>query len=76
MDLITIIIWIFIIYIFWVLIDSISSLQQEIREMRIKCIREIHNNDISALDSGMTKDPKKNLMDRFSSLLGNIKNFM
>lgn len=76
MDLITIIIWIFMIYIFWVLIDSISSLQQEIREMRIKCIREVHNNDIAALDSGMTKDPKKNLMERFTYLLGSIKSMI
>lgn len=73
MDLVSLLVWALIIYMLWVFIDAISSLREEVKEMRMRCIKEVHNNDISALDSNPTKDPKKTVIDQFSNLTTYIK---
>lgn len=67
MDTITIIISLLLIYIIWTLINTTSSLQNEIKEMKNKCIKEVYKNKKNVLEEN-TKDPKKIIMDMFKNL--------
>jgi predicted Holliday junction resolvase-like endonuclease len=66
MDTITIIISLLLIYIIWTLINTISSLQNEIKEMKQKCIKEVYKNKPNVLEEN-TKDPKKIIMNLFKN---------
>jgi predicted Holliday junction resolvase-like endonuclease len=63
MDFFSIIVWIIIIYVLWTLISVISSLRNEIREMKNKCI--INNQNIQITEDD-TQDPKKILLNTFN----------
>lgn len=76
MDLISIVLWMVVIYIFWILINTISSLRDEIKEMRSKCISAVLNNDGSSMDSSNTKDPKREIIDKFYNITQYIKNML
>lgn len=65
MDIVTLIVWIIILYVIYTLIDTVSSLQKEIKEMRIKCIKNVHKNDFTQLEESNTKDPKLDILERF-----------
>lgn len=68
MDVITLVVWVIILYVIYMLIDTVSSLQKEIKEMRIKCIKNVHKNDFTQLEQSSTRDPKNDLMERFKML--------
>lgn len=72
MDFISLIIWLIIVYIIWTLIETVSSLQEEIREMRLKCIKEVYKNDVDAIEN-TTKNPKKVLLNKISYFRNYIK---
>ena len=68
MDIITLVVWIIILYVIYMLIDTVSSLQKEIKEMKIKCIKNVYKNDFTKLEQSSTKDPKNDLIERFKML--------
>ena len=68
MDILTLIIWIIILVIVYMLVDTVSSLQKEIKEMRIKCVKTVYNNDFTKLEENSTKDPKNEMIERFKKI--------
>ena len=74
MDLISIVFIVFLIYMIYTLIGSISSLQREVKEMKLKCIKEVHNNDIGVLEENSGKDPMKVMKDNIIETLSYLKN--
>lgn len=72
MDVFNLLIWIIVIYMIYLLIETISSLRSEVKEMRMKCIKNVHKNDLGVLNGSTTGDPKDDLKEKFefvSSLL-------
>ena len=64
MDIFTLAVWIIILYVIYILSDTVSSLQKEIKEMRIKCIKNIHKNDFTKMNEPSTRVPKNDLTER------------
>jgi len=73
MDVFNLIIYIFVIYIIYLLIDTISSLRDEVKEIRKKCIE---NNKSIVISKEETPDLKKKLINSYSFLTNWIKTIL
>ena len=60
---------IIVIYMIYLLIETISSLRNEVKEMRMKCIKSVENNDLNGSSTGDPKDDIKEKFEFVSSLL-------
>lgn len=69
MDVFNLLIWIIVIYMIYLLIETISSLRNEVKEMRMKCIKSVENNDLNGSSTGDPKDDIKEKFEFVSSLL-------
>lgn len=74
MDIFILMMWIVVIYIFYLLIETISSLRDEIKEMRQKCVKSVGKDKMET--DIKTRDPKKELNEKFKMITGYIKSFM
>jgi uncharacterized membrane protein len=75
MDLFSIISVIILIYVLYSLVSAISALRREIREMKLKCIKSVYKNDISALEE-TSQDPMKSLHNNVIESLKYMKSMM
>jgi predicted Holliday junction resolvase-like endonuclease len=66
MEVFTLIIFIAIIYLLYILINTISSLRSEVYEMKDKCIKNVYNNDEEKLQITETLDIKKDIADKYN----------
>lgn len=73
MDLVLLIVLIIAAIILFYLIETIRSLQREVREMKIKCIN-LKNNDAEYFTEN-TNDPVINISENMINLLNNAKNY-
>lgn len=73
MDLVSIIIYFVLIYVVYTLVTTISSLREEIQEMRQKCIKNVYKDDTSHLTKS-TDDPKQVLKGAFDNMMNYIRN--
>jgi short subunit fatty acids transporter len=73
MDVFNLIIYIFVIYIIYLLIDTISSLRDEVKEIRKKCIE---TNKSIVISKEETPDLKKKLINSYSLLTNWIKTIL
>lgn len=68
MEVFTLLIFIIIIYLLYILINTISSLRDEVHEMKDKCISKNH-----FLKENKTMDIKKNIKDKYNFFTNLIK---
>ena len=66
MEVFTLIIFIVIIYLLYILINTISSLRGEVYEMKNKCIKNVYNNDKDKLQNTEALDIKKDIADKYN----------
>lgn len=66
MEVFTLIIFIVIIYLLYILINTISSLRGEVYEMKNKCIKTVYNNDKDKLQNTEALDIKKDIADKYN----------
>jgi hypothetical protein len=73
MDVFNLIVYVLIIYLFYLLINTISSLRDEVKEMKEKCI----NGDESvSLEKDETRDLKKELSNNYNYISNLFKNML
>jgi len=73
MDVFNLIVYVLIIYLFYLLINTISSLRDEVKEMKDKCI----NGDESvSLEKDETRDLKKELKNNYNYISNLFKNML
>tara|TARA_B000000475_G_scaffold272218_2_gene272597 strand:- start:6799 stop:7020 length:222 start_codon:yes stop_codon:yes gene_type:complete len=73
MDVFNLIVYVLIIYLFYLLINTISSLRDEVKEMKEKCI----NGDESiSLEKDETRDLKKELTNNYNYISNLFKNML
>tara|TARA_Y100000389_G_scaffold47908_1_gene43102 strand:+ start:718 stop:939 length:222 start_codon:yes stop_codon:yes gene_type:complete len=73
MDVFNLIVYVLIIYLFYLLINTISSLRDEVKEMKEKCI----NGDESiSLEKDETRDLKKELKNNYNYISNLFKNML
>jgi len=73
MDVFNLIVYVLIIYLFYLLINTISSLRDEVKEMKDKCI----NGDESvSLEKDETRDLKKELKNNYNYVSNLFKNML
>ena len=73
MDVFNLIVYVLIIYLFYLLINTISSLRDEVKEMKEKCI----NGDKSvSLEKDETRDLKKELKNNYTYISNLFKNML
>lgn len=73
MDLLSIIIYTVLIYVVYTLVATISSLREEILEMRQKCIKNVFQNEPGHIEKS-TDDPKRVLKNAFDNVVSYIRN--
>jgi uncharacterized coiled-coil DUF342 family protein len=73
MDVFNLLIYILIIYLFYLLINTISSLRDEVKEMKEKCIE---GNKSINLEKNETRDLKKELSNNYNYLSNLLKNML
>ena len=66
MEVFTLIIFFVIIYLLYILINTISSLRSEVYEMKNKCIKTVYNNDKDKLQNTEALDIKKDIADKYN----------
>ena len=66
MEVFTLIIFIAIIYLLYILINTISSLRSEVYEMKNKCIKNVYNNDSDQLQNTEAMDIKKDIAEKYN----------
>jgi uncharacterized coiled-coil DUF342 family protein len=73
MDVFNLLIYILIIYLFYLLINTISSLRDEVKEMKEKCVE---GNKSINLEKNETRDLKKELSNNYNYLSNLLKNML
>ena len=73
MDLILLIVIVIVGFLLFYLIDTIRSLHKEIKEMKVKCIKNVYNEDSSSFKEN-TKDISMVIEDNVLNILNNAKN--
>lgn len=68
MEVFTLLVFIIIIYLLYILINTISSLRDEVHEMKDKCIDKKQN-----LKENKTRDIKKDITDKYNFFTNMLK---
>lgn len=73
MEVFSLIIFIMIIYLLYILINTISALRSEVYEMKDKCIKNVYNDDKDQLQTTEAMDIQKDIADKYSFITNLFK---